>query len=53
MIDPKAGEAVQRALWKFLEHAANEDEPSDEGRRLLNDFEQAADKLAGSYESTD
>lgn len=50
-MDLVAAEAAQRHLWEFLELAAKESAPSDEGRRLLGEIRQAVSRLEEAYVS--
>ncbi|MES2876617.1 MAG: hypothetical protein V4678_04070 [Patescibacteria group bacterium] len=51
-MDPQVGEVVRQKLQAFLDHAATESGPSDDGRQRFDDFAKAANDLADSYEAS-
>lgn len=51
-MDPQEGEVVRQRLQAFIEHAATEQEPSEEGWHLFELADQAFSSLAVAYEAT-
>ncbi len=51
-MDPTEGEVVRQTLQAFLDHAANESEPSDDGWHLFDELAQAVNSMADSYDAT-